>query len=88
MLLKTEILSDIIQRINKLEQRYEELSQGGDVKYLNGMERCIELLMKVYGVDGKNSYDIIENSQDKVKVDMSRLSSSTLSELISVLENK
>lgn len=48
-------VEDLLQRIDALEQMYSSAWQdSSDLKLLQGLERCIELRMKLFGYDGKS----------------------------------
>lgn len=75
-----DIILQILKRLDRLEERYWQLSLEGDIKACNGLEHCIELRMRLFGFDGKNSVDL--PSAQSAIIDLDRLSESTLGELI------
>lgn len=86
--MKKIIIDTITKRIDHLEGLYSDRADSGDIKALQGIERCIELLMRLHGIDGKSVVDEFEDDiiGDNSMINLSDLSTDTLKELISLIE--
>lgn len=83
-------IKEIIDSIELLEARYWALSESGDYKALSALERCIELRMRLLGIDGKKELEIIkpiESKQIGTELDLKKLSDTSLNEILSVLNS-
>ncbi len=81
-------IKEILDSIELLETRYWSLSESGDYKALSALERCIELRMRLLGIDGKKELEITninEAKKTETKLDLKQLSDTALTEIISVL---
>lgn len=77
--------SDIlVTQIDQLQECYRKLfDDTSDLKALQGVERCIELKMKVWGFDGKGVVaEISDNPTAEISIDLSKLSKQTLFEIL------
>jgi len=83
-------IKGIIDSIELLEARYWSLGESGDHKALSALERCIELRMRLLGIDGKRELEITEqrnSTQMETKLDLNKLSDASLSEILSALNS-
>ena len=81
-------IKEIRDSIELLETRYWSLSESGDHKALSALERCIELRMRLLGIDGKRELECIEPESTKplqARLDLTRLSDATLNEVLGAL---
>ncbi|MEG1371956.1 MAG: hypothetical protein RSD75_06425 [Mucinivorans sp.] len=76
----------IISEIDALQLRYTELfASENDIKSLQGVERCLEMKMKIMGFDGKNSPPTEnETSTAEIILDLTKLSKQSLEEIINL----
>lgn len=78
-------VTDMLKRLDSLEKLYREsYFTNEDLKLLQGVERCIELRMKLLGYDGKSSTAAPVASESIVSIDLKRLSDQTLRELLEI----
>lgn len=77
---------DIASRLDDLQLRYEIAAESAptDVKLLQGIERCVELRMKLYGLDGKTPPTTTANPDPIITIDLAKLSTQTLKEIINL----
>lgn len=48
------IIEQLVDEVDKISKRYaDHFTESADIKALQGMERCVELKMKIRGIDGK-----------------------------------
>lgn len=73
----------LVGQIDELQKYYREaFATTDDIKALQGVERCIELKMKVWGFDGKATVaEIIDQPSAEISIDLSKLSKETLLEI-------
>lgn len=82
---RREIISDITSRIDSLEVRYNVLADNGDLKGFSGLERCIEMLMRLHGIDVKSVLECDDSTDgDNLMINLSDLSTASLEELLSL----
>lgn len=82
---QNSVVKTVVDEITTLQAQYvKAFDDTFDIKALQGVERCIELKMKVYALDGKNPPQIDENPE--ITIDLSKLSSSTLKEIIELTQ--
>lgn len=75
--------TDLLDRLDTLEELYRvSYIDGGDLKLLQGVERCIELRMKLLGFDGKSAAAAPVAAESIVSIDLKKLSNETLKEII------
>lgn len=79
----------LIAEIDIITKRYEELfAREDDIKALQGMERCVELKMKICGFDGKplptppTTDRVVEPS-----ISLAELPTSVLKQLLNSINN-
>lgn len=86
---KREIIRDITSRINFLEDRYNALADSGDAKSLQGLERCIELVMRLHGIESKSFIEQVEDFEEgnNSVIKLEDLSTETLKELFDLTRN-
>ena len=83
-------IKEIIDSIELLETRYWSLGESGDYKALSALERCIELRMRLLGIDGKKELEVIEPKSTKqlgTKLNLNLLSDTSLGEILSALNS-
>ncbi|MFI3286979.1 MAG: hypothetical protein R3Y61_00720 [Rikenellaceae bacterium] len=74
---------EIIKEIDELSKRYEMLFQRDeDLKTLQGMERCLEMKMKAYGIDGKNTTENEAAPIHETKINLNTLPTKLLREIL------
>lgn len=78
-------VNDLLDRLDTLETLYREgYLQNADLKLLQGVERCIELRMKLLGYDGKTATAAPVVTESIMSIDLTKLSDTTLKELIGI----
>lgn len=78
-------VNDLLDRLDTLETLYREgYLQNADLKLLQGVERCIELRMKLLGYDGKTTTAAPVVTESIMSIDLTKLSDTTLKELIGI----
>ncbi|CDN31560.1 hypothetical protein BN938_1473 [Mucinivorans hirudinis] len=76
-------VKDLIQRLDTLEELYRQsFSQSEDVRLLQGVERCIELRMKLLGYDGKTQAAAPVTEERTITIDLKQLSETTLKDIL------
>ncbi len=80
----------IISEINALKKDYQELFLSeGDIKALTGVERCIEMKMKVMGIDGKQKEENQSAKQNNQSyISLSELPTKLLNEILEHINSK
>lgn len=82
-------VTDLLCRLDSLEKLYREgYATGEDMKLLQGVERCIELRMKLLGYDGKTVVAAPAAVDRVISIDLKRLSDDTLREILTLTNNK
>ncbi|MEG0656052.1 MAG: hypothetical protein RR465_03395, partial [Mucinivorans sp.] len=73
----------LVSEIDTLQKKYaDQYKQEADLKALQGVERCLELKMKIMGFDGKTPPTIgIETPGAEFLLDLSKLSKQALQEI-------
>lgn len=73
----------LIDQIDALQRDFQlQFDQQGEIKWLQGVERCVELKMKVWGFDGKQPpAEPAPPAAPPMVIDLKRLSTATLAEL-------
>lgn len=75
--------SELFEAISSLEKLYYEYyASKEDLKVLQGMERLIEIRMKLYGYDGKNRVVRPSVPDDFRVIELSKLSEMALREIL------
>lgn len=78
----------LIEQIDELQQDFQQqFAAQGEIKWLQGVERCVELKMKVWGFDGKQPP--VENDPapvPQIVLDLTRLSTTTLAEIMALYQ--
>ncbi len=83
-------IKEIRDSIELLEARYWSLSESGDHKALSALERCIELRMRLLGIDGKKELECTEPGKptsSTTKLDLTKLSETTLTEVLGAIKD-
>lgn len=79
------VVSDLLQRLDSLESLYRDgYHANEDLKLLQGVERCIELRMKLLGFDGKTTAAAPVAAESIVSIDLKQLSDETIRELLKI----
>ncbi len=79
----------IITEINALKKHYEELFLcEQDIKALTGVERCIEMKMKVMGIDGKHKDEPQTTNNTQTHISLSELPTKLLNELLEFVNSQ
>lgn len=80
---KRKIIDNITSRIDSLADRYNRIADSGEVKALQGLERCIELVMRLHGIESKSFIEQIDESveENNSVIKLEDLSTETLKEL-------
>lgn len=77
---------DLLRRLETLEKLYRDnFCSQDDLKALQGVERCIELRMKLLGCDAKQSAGnagAVNTPEAAMSIDLSKLSENTINELL------
>lgn len=96
--LKNNAVMVIYRAIDSLEKTYrrqielqtQEQNKTADIKIMQGVERCLELKMKLLGLDGKQPFVAVEdktgNPSDDIVLDLNSLSRQTIQELVKVTQ--
>ena len=72
----------LIEQIDELKTDFQSLfDEQKELKWLQGVERCLELKMKVWGFDGKQP-PVEAEPPPSVVLDLTRLSKATLAEIV------
>lgn len=83
----TDSVVELLQRIDALEQMYDLAWQDSrDIKLLQGLERCIELRMKLFGYDGKSQVATVIDTSPGATLNLKMLSEAALREINQQLE--
>ncbi|MEG2479730.1 MAG: hypothetical protein RSA50_05615 [Mucinivorans sp.] len=80
----------IQKHIDKLQEQYQRAvdESPNDIKILLGIERCIELRMRLWGFDGKPSaQSFTPTAPTSEAIELASLSQATLKELLQTIEN-
>lgn len=81
--------SELLKRVDSLEKLYRDsFAINDDPKLLQGVERCIEIRMKLLGYDGKNSVAAPIAAETILSIDLKQLSETTLRELLAKSSTK
>lgn len=79
----------LIQQIDSLQSRYNDPEVTADeIKALQGVERCLELKMKIWGFDGKNPQAEQEQEASEIVIDITKLSKQALQEIAALSDKK
>lgn len=63
------IAQQLLDQVSLIAERYEELfAQNEDAKALQGLERCVELMMKICGIDGKQTLDLVPTADRAISL--------------------
>lgn len=86
--MKRSYADTLIQEINELKNDFQGLfDDQKELKWLQGVERCMELKMKVWGFDGKQPVPEVEPAPaPKIVLDLTKLSTETLSEIVALYQ--
>lgn len=73
----------MIEKLDSLEELYRiAFDDSSDIKALVGVERCLELRMKILGLDGKQGVGVtMAPPENLLTIDLEKLSQATLVEL-------
>ncbi len=79
----------LAKEIDRVAKLYEELFlRVDDIKSLQGMERCIELKMKICGLDAKQCAHSVEKQQIENSILLSELPTEVLKQLLEILNHQ
>lgn len=84
----THPLIQILRRLDRLEGFYWSVADQGNIKAGDGLEACIALRMKLFGLDGKDLPPVEPTTPPSVSaVDFDTLSDAALQEVMRAVHN-
>lgn len=88
--MKKSHFDTLLREINELAKTYSAaFDVENDYKALQGVERCIDLKLKLFDKDEQNTAkDPDAEKQTELIIDLSKLSKQTLSEILQISKTK
>ncbi len=82
-------LKQIIKQIDELTKKYDNIFiQENELKALQGMERCIEMKVKVLGLDTKKTPPMVpENKNIENNISIAELPTELIEKLLLTIKN-
>lgn len=78
----------LLREVTQLSKKYEQLfASSDDIKALQGMERCVEMKIKISGIDAKQMQSIPPKMENQNSFPLSELPTELLEKLLNTIKN-
>lgn len=78
----------LLREVTQLSKKYEQLfASSDDIKALQGIERCVEMKIKISGLDAKTQQQLAPITENSNSIPLTELPTELLEKLLYNLKN-